>query len=290
MDNTETGTRRFADETGDHRNEPKQVRERSQIKFPYTDLGQAEELARKLFERGGGVAEPAQLAVWLDQSATGGTFRSRLSAAHMFGFIESDRNSVRLTDSGRDVLDPDKTCSVRTEAFLHVPLFQAMYDKNNGRTLPPAAALERQMMDLGVPTKQKGRARQVFQKSATVAQFVDQDSGRFTKPADSSLTTTDDRSDEKPEKDNEPRGSGGDGPSDHHPFVAGLLSELPKREDYLKWCVGDQAEWLRAAASIFKLLSKQPGRIKVDIENAVPGSGAGEAKVAGGTYIPSAQD
>lgn len=290
MVDTGTDAHDFADNSESQRTGLKQARERSQIEFPYTDLGQAEELARKLLERGGGSAEPAQLAVWMDQSAAGGTFRSRLSAARMFGFIESDRDSVRITDDGRDVLDPDKANSVRAEAFLRVPLFKAMYDKNSGYTLPPATAIERQMTDLGVPTKQKERARQVFQKSATIAQFIDQESGRFTKPAVAPRSMTDDNPGEEREEEKGHGDGDGDGPSDHHPFVAGLLSELPKVGDYPNWSVEDQAEWLRAAASIFKLLSKQPGRINVEVENATPGGGAGGSKVAGGTGIPSVQD
>ena len=287
MEDTEAGARRSADNPDGGL---KQARERSQIEFPYTDLGQAEELARKLLERGGGKADSAQLAVWMNQSSAGGTFRSRLSAARMFGFIESDRDSVRITDDGRDVLDPDKAGRVRADAFLRVPLFQAMFDKNTGYTLPPAAAIERQMVELGVPTKQKERARQVFQKSATIAQFIDPESGRLTKPPVLPRTAKDDRPAEGRERGKVPGGGDGNGPSDHHPFVAGLLSELPKGNDYLNWGVEDQAEWLRAAAGIFKLLSKQPGRIRIDIEDATPGSSAGGSRVAEGVGASSAQD
>lgn len=136
-----------------------------------------------------------------------------------------------------------------------------MYEKNKGYALPPPAAIERQMVELGVPLKQKERARQVFQKSAALAQFIDPGSGRFTKPA------VGDRPKEAEAPPKERSKGGGDEPptSEHHPFVAGLLSELPPMNDYKDWRIEDQAEWLRAAASIFKLLSKQQGRIKIEV-------------------------
>ena len=274
MGDTGFDSHRSADTADDRQSEQKQSRERSQIEFPYTDISQAEELARKLFE-GGGAAEPAQLATWMDKSAAGGTFRSRLSAARMFGFIEIDRNSVRITDKGRDALDPDKARAVRSEAFLRVPLFAAMYEKNRGYELPPAAAIERQMMELGVPKKQKERARQVFQKSATVAQFIDPGSGRFIKPAVGPGAKKADSSNADPETSKVGIGGGGggdDGKSGHHPFIEGLLNELPKGDNYPDWKIEDQAEWLRTAAGIFKLLSKQPGRIKVEFERPTASS------------------
>lgn len=269
---------------GSARTGDKVTRERSQIEFPYTDLGQAEDLARKLMERGGGVAEPAQLAAWMDQSASGGTFKSRLSAARMFGLIGGDRETVRITDDGRDVLDPDKALPVRCKAFLRVPLFEAMFQKNNGYALPPAAAIERQMLDLGVPTKQKERARQVFMKSASTAQFIDPASGRLSKPAVPASAA------EPPPSPPPPvlRGGGGDGGgSAYHPFIQGLLDELPVADDFPKWDIEEQAEWLRTAAGIFKLMSKQPGRIAIEVKNAGPSLMAGAYEVAGGNVNPS---
>jgi hypothetical protein len=53
-----------------------------------------------------------------------------------------------------------------TRAFLAVPLFKAVCDKDRGAVLPPAAALERDMAGLGVGGKQKDRARRVLERSA----------------------------------------------------------------------------------------------------------------------------
>ena len=136
------------------------------------------------------------------------------------------------------------------------------------------------MVEFGVPVKQKERARQVFQKSADRAQFIDQSSGRLIKP---SITAPPPRADDPPPPPHSGGGNGnggGDG-TRFHPFVQGLLDELPNTDAFAKWSIEDQAEWLRTAAGIFKLMSKQKGRIEVSVKNASPGGEAGASKVTG---------
>ena len=157
-------------------------RERSAVAFPYSDLKSAVRIAQMVHEKAGTVCEYDQLATWLNQSADGGTFRSRLSAARMFGLVEIAQGKVMLTTIGREALDEETGRPARAEAFLKVPLYQAMYEQFRGHTLPPAAAIERQMVNAGVSSKQSDRARQAFMNSATYAGYIDQNSGRFVKP------------------------------------------------------------------------------------------------------------
>jgi hypothetical protein len=158
-------------------------RERSLIEFPYTDLERTVELARALHATGGQAKiDLTQLAVALDQSAMSGTFRAKLSAAKMFGLINVEHGTVSLTSLGLKIIDETTSGSARVEAFLCVALYREMFDRYNGYALPPPAAIERQMETLGVPRKQKERARQVFSTSANDAGFIAQN-GRFSKPA-----------------------------------------------------------------------------------------------------------
>jgi len=157
-------------------------RDRTLIEFPYTDINRAADLTSAVATAGGKVwIEQTQLAVAMDMSATGGTFRGRLSAARMFGFIETEGGNVRLSDLGLLLLDEQTNRSALAEAFLRVPLYKAMYEAYNGFALPPAAAVERQMMSLGVPPKQAERARQAFASSAQTAGYI-APNGRFSKP------------------------------------------------------------------------------------------------------------
>lgn len=159
------------------------TRVRSQIEFPYTDLERALDLAKKLHSEGGQAKiEQTQLAVAMDQSASGGTFRGRLGAAKMFGLINTEMGKVWLEPLGLKAIDATSEAAAKAEAFLNIPLYKAMFERYAGYALPHAAAIERQMETLGVPAKQKERARQAFAASAVTANYIAAN-GRFSKPS-----------------------------------------------------------------------------------------------------------
>ena len=90
----------------------------SDIEFPYTDLEQAAELAQAINDIPGGSCQDKELAAWLDQSAEGGTYKARRSAARMFGLVEVRAGTLVLTTLGRDIADTTKARVARAEAFL----------------------------------------------------------------------------------------------------------------------------------------------------------------------------
>jgi hypothetical protein len=181
---------------------------RSEIEFPYSDLESAVELAQTLHSKAGTSCELEELAVWMNQTATGGTFRTRVGAARMFGLIETGQGRATLTQPGRDVIDNSgNERAARATAFLNVELFRAMYEHNKANPLPPPPAIERQMEGLGVSPKQKERARQTFTKSAQYAGFIDSATGRFIKPGNLGETPKDER--ERLEKEVKRPGGGG---------------------------------------------------------------------------------
>src|SRR5256885_1168312 len=103
---------------------------RSEIEFPYADLDNAVELAQMIHDKAGSSCEVDELAAWMGQSASGGTFRSRLGAARLFGLVETGQGRVTLTQAGRDALEGSgKERGARVDAFLNVELFRAMYDR-----------------------------------------------------------------------------------------------------------------------------------------------------------------
>lgn len=146
-------------------------RERSSIEFPYGDLDDAVLLAKAVHHIGGQSCTLDQLAAHQKQSATSGAFRLRTSYPRIFGFAETERGTIRLTDLGLRLVDPEQEGQARVESFLQVPLYKAIYEKYKGYTLPPAVALEREMANLGVSSKQTDKARQAFDRSARQAGF-----------------------------------------------------------------------------------------------------------------------
>src|SRR5438876_11869639 len=100
---------------------------RSEIAFPYSDLESAVEVAQTIHTKAGTSCDVEELAAWMGQTATGGTFRTRIGAARMFGLVETAQTRVTLTQLGRDVLDEsDRGRTAKVKAFLNVELFNAM--------------------------------------------------------------------------------------------------------------------------------------------------------------------
>jgi hypothetical protein len=235
---------------------PTKKRQRSQIEFPYADLESAVELARMLHTKQGTArCDGNQLATWLGQTASGGTFRTRLSAARLFGLVETDRSNVWLAELGMSALDAGTERAALVSAFLKAPLYRALYEQFEGHALPPMAALERQIVILGVSEKQKERARQTFMKSAHYAGFIDQQTGRLIKPGIAAGTL--------PAPPRKALGGGDGGTPPRDPLLDGLFNEVPARGT--EWSAEDQVRWLETAAHIFALVFKRRERIKIEI-------------------------
>ncbi|HEY7523139.1 MAG TPA: hypothetical protein VH720_05705 [Candidatus Limnocylindrales bacterium] len=239
-----------ADETA------KQQRERSTIQFPYNDLDEAITVANAMYSNvGAGTAELHQLAGWMDQALTSGAFRNKVSAARMFGLIETGQGRVTLTKTGREIVNADTAAAARVNAFLAVALYGAIFDKYKGQPLPPNVGLEREMADLGVAEKQKDRARQAFQRSAEQAGFFRQGKNKLILPAVGGLPL------EPPPPDKGGGPGDGDGGGDGgnlHPLIRGLVETLP--DPGTEWADEDQNEWLDAARANFRLIYRRPKR------------------------------
>jgi hypothetical protein len=237
---------------------------RSEIEFPYSDLESAVELAQTIHEKAGSSCEIDELAAWMGQTASGGTFRTRLGAARMFGLIETGQGRVSLTQPGRDALNNSgKERAARVSAFLNVELFAAMYEQFKGHALPPPAAIERQMQQLGVSPKQKERARQTFMKSAQYAGFIDASSGRFVKPGIAAKEEITHHNVDDGKKRGRGGGGGNENPPDIDPIIEGLLKRLPKSGD--TWPEAERKLWLQLLEGSFKLIYKDAASNKIPL-------------------------
>ena len=218
-------------------------RSRSKIAFVYNDLEAAVGLSDKLRANAGSAAcSVMQLATWMNQSAAGGTFRSILGAARAFGLVETRHGgTVSLTNLGQSVIDDAERPNALATAFLNVPLHAALYPQYEGHALPPSAAIERQIESLGVPPKQKERARQTFTKSAHFAGFIDSATGRFVRP--STAPSVPAASPAEPPKGG---GNGNGGGLNLDPLLVALLEKIPNVG--AEWPKGQRVRWFRTFA------------------------------------------
>ncbi len=239
-------------------------REMSTIQFPYGDLDDAMALAKAVHEVGGQSCLAEQLAGYLKVAPTGGAFRARLAHPRIFGLIEYDKGTVSLTPLGLRSVDQTQEAQAKVDAFLTVPLYKSIYDKYKGYTLPPPAALEREIHSMGVSSKQKDKARQVFERSAKQAGFYWAGNDRLTLPVTKAKPETMPIS-PPPEQPIEPAvtNKGGNGGGGYHPFIDGLLKTLPPTDS--EWPVKDRAKWLKLAANAFDLIYKGEGEIEIKV-------------------------
>jgi len=248
----------------------KTERGRSTIEWPYFSLDDVTKLAKGIFELGG-TCTIDQLAGHLNQAASGGAFRLKVQAARTFGLVKSLQGKLSLSELGTRVLEPESAAAARVEAFFAVPLYRALYDSYKGKALPPSSGLEMAIVNLGVAPKQKEKARQAFQRSASDAGFFAYGTGKLVEPVltPTRQSTEPSRKQEHSSEQDSPRretatgsnggGGGNGGESKLHPFIQGLLQTLPHAASggpKTEWSLQERQDWLQTAAGIFNLIYK----------------------------------
>ncbi|MTV11833.1 MULTISPECIES: hypothetical protein [Bradyrhizobium] len=88
--------------------------------------------------------------------------------------------------------------------------------------IPPTAALEREMVGLGVAEKQKERARQVFERSAEQAGYFEHGRNRLVMPGIAPGAAQ--REEEKPREEEQAGGGGNGGGGGKQPPVDPIWS------------------------------------------------------------------
>jgi hypothetical protein len=231
-----------------------QPRQRSTIAFPYMDLDSAVELADAIHAHvGHGECDDDQLAAWSNQSAKSSTFRVQVYAARTFGILEVDSGKHKLTEIGRAIVDPKQVRSARVRAFLYVPLFKTIFDNHRGGVLPPTAALEREIVQLGVSEKQRSRARVVFEKAAEQAGFFEHGKNRLVMPGVASGVTPPNKEksgDIHQDRNGGGAGNGGSSVGSDDALIQALIQKLPKSGP---WGVDERVNWLKLLTLAFQI-------------------------------------
>jgi hypothetical protein len=237
------------------RNREPQTRQRSKIAFPYMDLKSAVEMASAIYSHVGvGECDDDQLGPWTDQSSKSSTLRVQIYAARTFGILEGEGGKHKLSELGRAIVDPNQARDAKARAFLNVPLYKAIFEKYRGGVLPPAAALQRDIVELGVAEKQKDRARLVFERSADQAGFLEQGRDRLVMPGVHTGSESGKPKDRPGGGGNDGGGGGGTNTPDVDPIITGLLARLPKVGAV--WPESERDLWLQLLKGSFQLIYK----------------------------------
>jgi hypothetical protein len=244
-------------------------RDRSTIEFPYYDLEAAIEIASGVYQLGGSSCGWDQLAARLQQAPKGGGFWQRVKTANTFGLVNFGSGTVTLTDLGQRINDPQQEKAAKADAFLKVPLYNKIYEQYKSGTLPPDAALESEIVKMGVAPKQKAKARQAFQRSASLADYFWSGNNRLVRPAIKGSTASTAVQPEKEEEDHSDKAKDTNKERKRrHPAIEGLFEELPEPKS--EWSTEDRKKWLEMASSVFAVIYRDTedsrGTLKVTLE------------------------
>jgi hypothetical protein len=142
------------------------------FRYPKYDLGQSIDVARRISGRGtGATVSGPELAAMLDYSGTNnGAFLNRLAAARMFGLLEGQGDTLRVTGLAEEILHPDypdTELRARIEAFRSVPLYGEFLDAFRGRELPDDKGIRNTLVSrFKVPELEAGKVAGRLLRSA----------------------------------------------------------------------------------------------------------------------------
>lgn len=236
----------------------KKAATRSSVGYPYFDLNQSLEVARAIHEKGGGTCTTDQLAAFLGyKSVNSGTYQTRVSAAKQFGLIRSEGGMISVTERAHQILSPvmpEDSVNARADAFLSAQLFNEIFEKYRGGTIPPEVGLKNLLLQsYGLSQDRVGPAVRVLMDSADQAGFftASGDRSRLIRPAVKATNGAGSggaqqvvSEPEQPVEKQRMLGGGGDGPAGVHTAIIGLLRDLPPSGSV--WPAKQKARFVKA--------------------------------------------
>ena len=125
-------------------NSSRKTRQRSVYLFPAYGFTTALDIARRVEESGGGSLTEETLAINLGLSAKSSGFRLKSLAARQFQLISKQGDTLFTTPVAKAIFKPTSGDDAQRgfrEAFLSIPLFQAVAERYRGQRLPDSQTL-----------------------------------------------------------------------------------------------------------------------------------------------------
>jgi hypothetical protein len=237
-------------------NENRPKRTVSQLRFPYYDLRISVDLVRKVFDERGGRVTQDGLAEMLGSSKEKSAFQLKVGAGELFGLLKRDADGLAVTDLALMIVrprSPSDEARAMAEAFLSVPLFDAVQKQYAGRPLPPAEGLRNALeIEFGVVRKRVPDVFWTLTRSAEHAHLLYKSAGN-TYLSRGAAVAEPLRVEEPSVQLADEEAAGvvvpGGGP---HPALGGLLQVLP--DGSKRWTDAERSRWLQAFEASVKLL------------------------------------
>lgn len=122
---------------------------------PYLGLDEAFQLARLIYEQGGGQASVDLVSRLTGNSSSSSSFVKKTGALKLYGLVSEQNGGFVLTEQGNAIAAPmskETDAVARKAAFLSVPAFAKLFERHKGKLLPADEFLKNILeQDIGVP-------------------------------------------------------------------------------------------------------------------------------------------
>lgn len=212
---------------------------RSEAVFPYASLEDAQTIVQAM--RVAGDVPMTRDQIHAKLSVGRSLFVSKLSAAIIFGLVVKTDKVIRMTSLAHRMLssEPDTAAQARVSALLTPEVYRKVIEHFRGKQIPGREGLENAFQSFGVSERQKERARQVFERSAIFAEYLNSARDRLVAPVIQSASPA---ASEFPVIPSNAKDASESDPSDEK-LIRGMLDLLPKAGS--EWKAADRARWLR---------------------------------------------
>lgn len=159
---------------------------------PFLTLGDAVDLALRLYEHGGGSASSDLLSQLAGNSVSSSTFVKKLASLKLYGLATEQNKTITLTDLGLAIAAPtdaDGAISARKNALLKVDVFNRVYERHKGKLLPADEFLRNIVQsEFRIPRDVAGLWVRSFKDSARTAGLLLERSDGRTQVRDGAVT------------------------------------------------------------------------------------------------------
>src|SRR5437870_10798757 len=140
---------------------------------PYINLKESIDLTKAIYERGGGSMTPDDVAALMKSTVKSSAFRLKIAAMRGFGLIQTDGQSLRITQTGKAIVaptSPDEYQTAILEAFNSVSIYESLHQKYQGGFLPEDTFLANTVVkEFSSPSEHKEKWLKSFKESGRAA-------------------------------------------------------------------------------------------------------------------------
>ncbi len=140
---------------------------------PFLGLAEGFDLARKIYEQGGGQASYDLMSRLTGNSSSSSSFVKKIGALKLYGLVSEQNSTVTLTEQGNAISAPtseDSDQLAKKASFLGVPTFTKLFERLKGKLLPADEFLRNILeQDIDIPQALSADWVKAFKDAAKTA-------------------------------------------------------------------------------------------------------------------------